>query len=402
MNSIQFMQNLASQARPVKGTDNLIAGNITLTNVNPTENSPINLSDLVSPIPDIVDPVTGETLAVFKFLTGLPVSVINMNSKAFIQLGVKDKKKFDDEVMSMSSCLWKSGWDLSLGYSMYDMEGDPIDGRVKSVSGKNLSMSNLPSAIFEWLPHVTESMKFDVYSRENVKKWVTGTDINRSYFESNGIAQITIHQSLKTEEDINNWVKKVSGASLRFCRPEDKGQITIITNTLKSRLKAFQMIQRNQEETYMTLTQTKESWLTWLKSNYTAWNLDKDNSITSVDQTEYAERFFVRHILPDISTGNTPDLITYTGQVDVFEVMKRREAFYKKLESVINNYWNSLEALTGQSVTRRPLYTDLGSVPQFIGSHHQVHPDGTIDRNSLVPREEYDIKSDEEEIQIAA
>ena len=122
MNATQFMQNLASQARSVKGTNNLIAGNITLPNVNPTENSPINLSDLVAPIPDIVDPVTGETLAVFKFLTGMPVSVINMNSKAFIQLGVKDKKKFEDEVMAMSSCLWKGGWDLSLGYSMYDMD----------------------------------------------------------------------------------------------------------------------------------------------------------------------------------------------------------------------------------------------------------------------------------------
>ena len=266
MNATQFMQNLASQARSVKGTNNLIAGNITLPNVNPTENSPINLSDLVAPIPDIVDPVTGETLAVFKFLTGMPVSVINMNSKAFIQLGVKDKKKFEDEVMAMSSCLWKGGWDLSLGYSMYDMDaGFPIDGRVKSVSGKNLSMPNIPCAVFDWLPHVTESMKFDVYSRENVEKWVTGTDISRSYFESNGIAQITIHQSLKTPEDIDHWVEKVSGARLRFCRPEDKGQITLIKNTLNARLKAFQMIQRNKEETYMTLTQTKENWLSLVK-----------------------------------------------------------------------------------------------------------------------------------------
>ena len=348
MNATQFMQNLASQARSVKGTNNLIAGNITLPNVNPTENSPINLSDLVAPIPDIVDPVTGETLVVFKFLTGMPVSVINMNSKAFIQLGVKDKKKFEDEVMAMSSCLWKGGWDLSLGYSMYDMDAEPIDGRVKSVSGKNLSMPNIPCAVFDWLPHVTESMKFDVYSRENVEKWVTGTDISRSYFESNGIAQITIHQSLKTPEDIDHWVEKVSGARLRFCRPEDKGQITLIKNTLNARLKAFQMIQRNKEETYMTLTQTKENWLAWLKSNYAAWDLNKD-SLTSVDQTEYAERFFVRHILPSISTGNTPNLITYTGKTDAFEVMKKREEFYKKLDSVINNYWTSLEALTGQA-----------------------------------------------------
>jgi len=401
MNKIQFMQDLASQARSVKGTDNLIAGNVTLPNVNPTENSPINLSSLVAPIPDIIDPVTGETLAVFKFLTGLPVSIIDMNSKPFIQLGVKDRKKFGDEVMAMSSCLWNNGWDLSLGYSMYDMEAEPIDGRVKSVSGKNLSMSNLPCAIFDWLPHVTESMKFDVYSRENVQKWVTGTDISRSYFESNGIAQITIHQSLKTKEDVYHWVDNVSGARLRFCRPEDKAQITLIKNTLIARLNAFDMIQRNEEETYMTLTQTKESWLAWLRSNYSAWVLHKD-SITSVDQPEYAERFFVRHILPSISTSNTPDLITYTGQTDVFEVMKRRDAFYNKLDSVISNYWTSLEALTGQPVTRRPLYTDLGSVPQFIGSHHQVNPDGTIDRNSLISREEYSIKSDEEEIQIAA
>ena len=110
----------------------------------------------------------------------------------------------------------------------------------------------------------------------------------------------------------------------------------------------------------------------------------------------------MRHILPSISTGNTPNLITYTGKTDAFEVMKKREEFYKKLDSVINNYWTSLEALTGQAPTRKPLYTDLGSVPQFIGTHHQVNPDGTIDRNSLIPREEYDIKSDEEEIQLAA
>lgn len=401
MNTIQYMQNLANQARHVQGTDNLISGPISLNNTNPSINSPINLSDITQKIPDIKDPVTGDLLARFKFLTGLPVSIINTKSKPFVQLGVKDNKKFNDEVMAMSSALFINGWDLNLGYSMYDMEGEPIDGRVKTISGKNLSMNCIPAAVFEWLPHVTESMKFDVYSRENVEKWVTGTDIGRTYFEINGIAQITIHQSLRTPEDIEDWVENVSGAKLRFCRPEDKGQITAIKNTLLSRLKAFNMIQENEEETFMTLTKTKEGWLAWLNSNYTAWELTTDN-LTCVDQSEYAERFFVRHILPNIAKGSVPNLITYTGQTDVFEVEKRRDVFYKKLDSVINNYWNSLEKLTGQNVTRKDLYVDLGSVPQYIGSHHEVNPDGTIDRNSLVPRYGYSIKSTGDDIQMAA
>lgn len=371
-----------------------VASNIIKEGQTKSQFDDIRLED----IPDVERYLTLGDRAIAEVLEikFLEMNSIDVTTDRFNQLGVKNKSEYQQFVEDMANCLLSLGWNPRLGVYLIDEEGEAIDGRTK-ILGSRSNLEYVPTVVYKWMEGVTETDKWKLISAINPQSNHFSAPIGIKYFTEIGTA--FIHDgTLKTKSDIEFWVDFESGAAYRWDRTSanGKGMITKIKNQLTKALNKLEETKKlfgENETIYVGYPKRGEEYYnTWVFENYPKWGEQSRYWIRCIDQTqEYAERFFVRNVLPFLNgdSDEIPRLITMSKKTLVTEAEENKRLFFKKLNSLIDLYYDSVEYQTGISVSRIRPYNVLGSIPQYIGDNHGVDKDGYITgRTTLVKIDE--------------